>query len=313
MPFGAHVKTRLLRRVFSYIVLLMTKSQAFNHPQADQQNMEDQTHERRFGGVARLYGDDGLKAFSAAHVLVAGLGGVGSWALEALARSGVGEITLMDFDHIAPSNVNRQLHATQENFGKSKVQAMAERLRSINPQIRMNLIDDFLSVDNFYEHLEKHIHHPLFLVLDATDDVKMKIALAAYCEGKKDLGKLGLVSQSKKIAQKIPLILCGGAGGKLDPSRIKATDLSKTTQDPVLSKIRYALRKQYGFSADVKKKMGITAIYSDEPRQGVATGGLACSGYGSAVTVTATFGFIAAAEALKMIKATYLKKSQSLS
>jgi tRNA A37 threonylcarbamoyladenosine dehydratase len=280
------------------------------HKQEQQQQQDQESHiqERRFGGVARLYGDDGLQAFLGAHVLVAGLGGVGSWALEALVRSGVGEITLMDFDHIAPSNVNRQLHATQENFGKSKVQAMAERLVSINPQIKLHLIDEFLTVNNLSEYLGPHIGNPLFVVLDATDDVKMKIALAAYCEGRRNSKELNEPIIQKMKAQKIPLILCGGAGGKLDPSRIQATDLSKTTQDPVLSKIRYALRKQYGFSADAKKKLGITAIYSDEPRQGVASGGLACSGYGSAVTVTATFGFVAAAEALKIIKASYLKQ-----
>ncbi len=280
------------------------------HKQEQQQQQDQESHiqERRFGGVARLYGDDGLQAFLGAHVLVAGLGGVGSWALEALVRSGVGEITLMDFDHIAPSNVNRQLHATQENFGKSKVQAMAERLVSINPQIKLHLIDEFLTVNNLSEYLDPHIGNPLFVVLDATDDVKMKIALAAYCEGRRNSKELNEPIIQKMNAQKIPLILCGGAGGKLDPSRIQATDLSKTTQDPVLSKIRYALRKQYGFSADAKKKLGITAIYSDEPRQGVASGGLACSGYGSAVTVTATFGFVAAAEALKIIKASYLKQ-----
>jgi tRNA A37 threonylcarbamoyladenosine dehydratase len=185
---------------------------------------------------------------------------------------------------------------------------MAERLVSINPQIKLHLIDEFLTVNNLSEYLDPHIGNPLFVVLDATDDVKMKIALAAYCEGRRNSKELNEPIIQKMKAQKIPLILCGGAGGKLDPSRIQATDLSKTTQDPVLSKIRYALRKQYGFSADAKKKLGITAIYSDEPRQGVASGGLACSGYGSAVTVTATFGFVAAAEALKIIKASYLKQ-----
>jgi tRNA A37 threonylcarbamoyladenosine dehydratase len=245
---------------------------------------------RRFGGVARLYGEEGLKAFEQAHVLVAGLGGVGSWAAEALARSAVAEMTLVDFDHIAESNVNRQLHAIEGAFGQSKVNAMAERLLSINPNLKINIIDDFLTPDNLDEHLAKHAANTLFVVLDATDDVKMKIALANYCK------------------KNIPLIICGGAGGKLDPSRISACDLSKTTQDPLLSKIRYTLRKEYGFSSDPKKKLGLTAVYSDEPRQGVASGGLACSGYGSGVTVTASFGFIAAAEVLKVIQQKYLKQ-----
>ena len=292
-PFGAHIKPRLSRRVFSYIVMAMDTNQI-----------------RRFAGVARLYGENGLQTFEKAHVLVAGLGGVGSWAVEALARSGIGELTLMDFDHIAVSNVNRQLHAIEDNFGKSKSEAMAERVRQINPLIKLNIIDEFLTPDNLDAHLHKNAENPYFAVLDATDDVKMKIVLAAYCEGRDELGRARLseqkeqerTKQSNKKSLTIPLIICGGAGGKLDPSRIKAADLAKTTQDPVLSKIRYSLRKQYGFSNDPKKKLGVTAIYSDEPRQGVASGGLSCAGYGSAVTVTATFGFVAAAEVLKLLQ-----------
>lgn len=301
MPFGAHIETRLSRRVFSYIVMPMDANQ-------------DTNQNRRFAGVARLYGESGLKAFEKAHVLVAGLGGVGSWAVEALARSGIGELTLMDFDHIAVSNVNRQLHAIEDNFGKSKSEAMAERVKQINPQIKLNIIDEFLTPDNLDAHLRKNAENPYFAVLDATDDVKMKIALAAYCEGRDELGRARVAKQKElhkeqevtkqndKKALTIPLIICGGAGGKIDPSRIKAADLAKTTQDPVLSKIRYSLRKEYGFSSDPKKKLGVIAIYSDEPRQGVASGGLSCAGYGSAVTVTATFGFVAAAEVLKLLQ-----------
>jgi tRNA A37 threonylcarbamoyladenosine dehydratase len=262
---------------------------------------------RRFAGVARLYGEPGLRAFEKAHVLVAGLGGVGSWAVEALARSGIGELTLMDFDHIAISNVNRQLHAIEDNFGKSKSEAMAERVRQINPSIRLNVIDEFLTPDNLDTHLHKNAENPYFVVLDATDDVKMKIALAAYCEGRDEIGRARSTQQKNQKSSTIALIICGGAGGKLDPSRIKAADLAKTTQDPVLSKVRHALRKEYGFSSDPKKKLGITAIYSDEPRQGVASGGLSCAGYGSAVTVTATFGFVAAAEVLKLLQKQQLK------
>ncbi len=271
---------------------------------------QDTNQNRRFAGVARLYGESGLQAFEKAHVLVAGLGGVGSWAVEALARSGIGELTLMDFDHIAVSNVNRQLHAVEDNFGKSKSEAMAERVRQINPLIKLNVIDEFLTPENLDAHLRTNAENPYFVVLDATDDVKMKIALVAYCEGRDELGRARVAQQkeqeiTKQSAKKsltISLIICGGAGGKLDPSRIKAADLAKTTQDPVLSKIRYSLRKEYGFGSDPKKKLGVTAIYSDEPRQGVASGGLSCAGYGSAVTVTATFGFVAAAEVLKLLQ-----------
>lgn len=267
----------------------------------------DTNQNRRFAGVARLYGEHGLQAFEKAHVLVAGLGGVGSWAVEALARSGIGELTLVDFDHIAVSNVNRQLHAIEDNFGKSKSEAMAERVRQINPLIKLNVIDEFLSPDNLDTHLRKNAENSFFVVLDATDDVKMKIALAAYCESRDEISRNRNAEQGDNKSAVIPVVICGGAGGKLDPSRIKAADLAKTTQDPVLSKIRYALRKEYGFSSDPKKKLGITAIYSDEPRQGVASGGLSCAGYGSAITVTATFGFVAAAEVLKLLQKQQLK------
>ena len=246
---------------------------------------------RRFGGVARLYGEDGYEAFRRSHVLVAGLGGVGSWAAEALARSAIGEITLVDFDHIAPSNVNRQLHAVEGEFGKSKVDAMAQRLKAINPDIKIHAIDDFLTSENMSQILSDR--GDSFAVLDATDDVKMKIALAEFCR------------------KEILLVMCGGAGGKVDPTRIIANDLSKTTQDPLLSKIRYALRKSYGFPSDPKKRFGITAIYSEEPRQGVSSGGLSCSGYGSAVTVTAAFGLAAAAEVLDRIRKNAAKRHRS--
>jgi tRNA A37 threonylcarbamoyladenosine dehydratase len=270
---------------------------------------QDTNQNRRFAGVARLYGEPGLQVFEKAHVLVAGLGGVGSWAVEALTRSGIGELTLMDFDHIALSNVNRQLHAIEDNFGKSKSEAMAERVKQINPNIKLNVIDEFLTLDNLDAHLHKNAENRYFVVLDATDDVKMKIALAAYCEARDDIGRARNVEQSDRKSSTITLVICGGAGGKLDPSRIKAADLAKTTQDPVLSKVRYALRKEYGFSSDPKKKLGITAVYSDEPRQGVASGGLSCAGYGSAVTVTATFGFVAAAEVLKLLQKQQLKST----
>jgi tRNA A37 threonylcarbamoyladenosine dehydratase len=205
--------------------------------------------------------------------------------------------------------VNRQLHAIEDNFGKSKSEAMAERVKQINPNIKLNVIDEFLTPDNLDAHLYKNAENRYFVVLDATDDVKMKIALAAYCEARDEISRARNVEQSDRKSSTISLIICGGAGGKLDPSRIKAADLAKTTQDPVLSKVRYALRKEYGFSSDPKKKLGITVVYSDEPRQGVASGGLSCAGYGSAVTVTATFGFVAAAEVLKLLQKQQLKST----
>lgn len=235
--------------------------------------------DRRFAGVARLYGEDAFRAFGQATVVVIGLGGVGSWAAEALARSAVGHVVLVDFDHIAPSNVNRQLHAIEGSFGKAKVLAMAERLQAINPMIKITMHDVFAEPAN----LEQIIPHNS-LVLDACDDVSAKVALASFCK-----------------TQQIPLVMCGGAGGKVDPTRIQIADLSKTTQDPLLAKIRAQLRKNHSFSRDLKKSMGIQAVYSVEARRGLASGGLECSGYGSGVTVTAGFGFTAAAACLAQI------------
>jgi tRNA A37 threonylcarbamoyladenosine dehydratase len=237
------------------------------------------TADRRFAGVARLYGEDAFTAFGCTTVVVIGLGGVGSWAAEALARSAVGHVVLVDFDHIAPSNVNRQLHAIEGSFGKAKVLAMAERLQAINPTITITMHDVFAEPAN----LEQIIPRGSF-VLDACDDVSAKVALASFCK-----------------SQQISLVMCGAAGGKVDPTRIQIADLSKTTQDPLLAKIRAQLRKNHSFSRDLKKSMGIQAVYSSEARRGTAGGGLECSGYGSGVTVTAGFGFAAAAACLAQI------------
>jgi tRNA A37 threonylcarbamoyladenosine dehydratase len=235
--------------------------------------------ERRFAGVARLYGEDAYLKFTQATVVVVGLGGVGSWAAEALARSAIGHLVLIDFDHIAPSNINRQLHAMEGEFGKTKVSAMAERIRKINPDIQLTLHDAFLAAGNLAKFIPQGAH-----VLDACDDVPAKVALAAYCK-----------------ESQIALVICGGAGGKVNPSAVSATDLSKTVQDSLLAKIRAELRKNHSYSRDLKQPMGIRAVYSQEPRLGKGSGGLACSGYGSAVSVTATFGFVAAAEILTLV------------
>ncbi len=235
--------------------------------------------DRRFAGVVRLYGEDPFAAFGRATVVVIGLGGVGSWAAEALARSAVGHIVLVDFDHIAPSNVNRQLHAIEGSFGKAKVLAMAERLQAINPNMVITMHDVFAQPDNLEQIIPKGSY-----VLDACDDVSAKVALASFCK-----------------TQQIPLVMCGAAGGRVDPTRIQIADLSKTTQDPLLAKIRAQLRKNHSFSRDLKKSMGIQAVYSPETRKSMASGGLECSGYGSAVTVTAGFGFAAAAACLAQI------------
>jgi tRNA A37 threonylcarbamoyladenosine dehydratase len=235
--------------------------------------------ERRLGGVARLYGDVAYAIFQQSHVVVIGLGGVGSWAAEALARSAIGEITLIDYDHVSMSNTNRQLHALDGEFGKSKIEVMAKRLSLINPELKINCIDDFLKPENFQEYLPQGA-----AILDAMDDVASKLALASW------------VHQNK-----VPYVMSGGAGGKLDPSKIEVVDLARTTHDSMLAKIRSSLRQQYGFEKDPKRKMNLRVVYSSEPREGVAGGGLSCAGFGSTVTVTATFGFIAAAEILQQL------------
>jgi tRNA threonylcarbamoyladenosine dehydratase len=235
--------------------------------------------ERRLSGVARLYGDQAYQTLQTQHVAVIGIGGVGSWAAEALARSAIGKMTLIDFDQVSISNTNRQIHALEGEYGKAKISVMAQRLIAINPDIQVEVIDDFLKPENFQTYLNKEMY-----VLDAMDDVPTKIALAAWCK-KND----------------IPLVMSGGAGGKLDPSQATIADLSRATHDPILSKIRAALRKQYGFEKDPKKKMQLRVVFSPEPRLGVSQGGLSCSGYGSSVMVTATFGLIAAAEIVRQI------------
>jgi len=240
-------------------------------------NLED----RRFGGVSRLYGLELRERFGQATVVVAGLGGVGSWAAEALARTGIGHLVLIDLDHVAESNTNRQLHALEGEYGKAKVQAMSERIRQINPEIILTSYDEFLEPDN----LDVLIPANAF-VLDATDSVQTKIALAVWAR-KDDRA----------------LVMCGAAGGKSDPTSVRCDDLSKTEQDALLAKVRQGLRQDHGFSRNLKRKIGIRAIYSHEPRAGASSGGLACSGYGSTVMVTAACGLAAAAEILNLIAA----------
>jgi tRNA threonylcarbamoyladenosine dehydratase len=280
--------------------------------------------ERRFGGVTRLYGESGLAKLQAAHVVVIGIGGVGSWAAEALARNAVGHITLIDLDNVAESNFNRQLHALDGNIGKPKIWAMRERILQINPRCKVQEIEDFISPDNITQLLDFNGD----CMLDCIDDAKAKIALAAFCKTKQ-----------------IPLVMSGGAGGRLDPTRIKTADLSAVTGDKLLAKVRNQLRRDYHFpkATNTKKsaKFGISCVYSDEqvrhpdamcaieyasdihsdaleanihkgssdaknaradsPAKNSAITGLNCAGYGSSVCVTAPFGFIAASLVLQHI------------
>ena len=238
--------------------------------------------ERRFGGVRRLYGDLALQCFQAAHVCVVGVGGVGSWAVEALARNAIGRLTLVDLDNIAESNFNRQLHALEGDIGKAKITAMAERIEQINPACKVLQIEEFITPENVQELLGNTRFDG---IIDAIDDAKAKAALAAWCR-----------------AQKLPLVMAGGAGGRFDATRMKTADLARASGDRLLSKVRNLLRREYGFPKGEKSKFGISCIYSDEPiarpdrcedEEGTLSG-LSCAGYGSSVCVTAPFGFAAA-------------------
>lgn len=255
---------------------------------------------RRFGGINRLYGSAALGRLAQSRAVVIGIGGVGSWAAEALARSGIGHLTLVDLDHVAESNFNRQLHALESTQGQAKVEAMAERIAQINPHCTVHCVDDFLTPENVAEMIGSD---PKTLVLDAMDQVAAKVALIAWCKRHKQT-----------------VVTCGAAGGKLRGESVQVADLSETTQDPLLAKVRTGLRRDHRFpagqlkpasagksSGNKKTRFGIQAVYSTEAvkrpvQEGDScapfdpTGGapLACAGYGSLVTVTAVFGMVAA-------------------
>ncbi|WP_373885661.1 tRNA threonylcarbamoyladenosine dehydratase [Snodgrassella alvi] len=236
-------------------------------------------YQRRFGGIARLYGEDCLQRFASAHVCVVGVGGVGSWAIEALARSGIGALTLIDLDNVAESNINRQLPALISLIGKPKVEALAERIADINPECQVTCIEDFVDTDN----LSQIFSQPFDFVIDAIDQVRVKAAMAAFF-----------------ITQHQSFIVSGGAGGQKDAALIQRADLSRVTNDRMLANMRYTLRKRHGFSRQPTDKMHIPCIYSSEnitlPQAGIcnteqtAPQGLSCAGYGAAMVVTASFG-----------------------
>ena len=250
----------------------------------------DSLSSRRFGGIARLYGDSALQRFHQAHVCVVGVGGVGSWAVEALARSGIGRLTLIDLDNVAESNVNRQLHALTGDFGKAKVSALHERILQINPACQVVEIEDFVTEEN----LPDLFSDGFDFVIDAIDQVRVKAAMAAYF-----------------VQHKQPFILSGGAGGQKNPALIQTADLSKVTHDPLLANLRYTLRKHHGFSRNTADKMRVPCVYSTEnitpPQSGEACAadaapqGLSCAGYGASMLVTASFGLYCAQAAIDHI------------
>lgn len=252
--------------------------------------------ERRFGGVSRLYGASAFERFQRAHVCVIGIGGVGAWTVEALARTAIGRLTLIDPDHLAESNINRQVHALTHELGKSKVQAMAERIQAINPHCQVTGVETFLTAENVGELLADSFDY----VVDAIDSTQAKAALIAYCR-----------------RQRIRVVCIGAAGGQRDPGRIRVDDLARTTEDPLLSKVRARLRREHGFPREPGKKFGIDCVYSTEPLsypsaeggvcyerpEDAGLHGLNCAGFGSSVCVTASFGLRAAAQVLDKLKA----------
>jgi tRNA A37 threonylcarbamoyladenosine dehydratase len=246
--------------------------------------------ERRFGGIARLYGERALERFRKAHVCVIGVGGVGSWIVEALARSAIGRLTLIDLDNVAESNINRQIQALTPTIGMPKIEALKARIAQINPFCEVTLVEDFIDLDNIPQMVAPGKYDYVF---DAIDSVKAKAGLIAHCRD-----------------HAIPLVVIGGAGGQADPTKIEVRDLARTEQEPLLKKVRKILRAQYGFAKGEKHKYHIDAVFSMEPLRYPEAGeaceidansitGLNCAGFGSSMVVTATFGMVAAGHMLR--------------
>ena len=251
--------------------------------------------EERFGGIARLYGVAQAERIAQARIAVVGIGGVGSWAVEALARSGVGTLILQDMDDLCITNTNRQIHAMQGTYGQAKVEVMAERIRLINPAVQVEPLLSFYTVS----HPERLFDTAPDIVIDAIDSMRPKAHLIAEC-----------------YKRGIPIITCGGAGGRIDAACITMADLARTCGDNMLSQLRKTLRKEYGFPLHDKcPDIGIPCVYSPEKprfprcdgsvsceREPGQKGGIGCaSGFGSATHVTGTFGFLMAGAALKLL------------
>lgn len=253
---------------------------------------------QRFGGIGRLYGVSALEKLARAHMVVIGIGGVGSWTAEALARSGVGQLTLIDLDDICITNTNRQIHALVDTVGEIKVAEMAARLQQINPEISVRTHEDFIASDNFAEMLDPE-RGQIDIVIDAIDNARVKAALIAYCK-----------------ARKLRVITVGSAGGKKNPAEILSADLGRTHNDPMLAKVRQHLYRFHNFQKSRKRQFGVDAIYSAEPMVYPQPDGEVCQqkstmqdgvkldcsgGYGAATMVTGTFGFLAASRAIERL------------
>ena len=259
-----------------------------------------ESYQQRFGGIARLYGNSGLEALHRGHFVVVGIGGVGSWAAEALARTGLGAITLIDLDDICITNSNRQIHTLVDTIGQPKTAILAERLKGINPEITVQIIDDFAEPENIAELIGPEPQ----VVIDAIDASYAKAALIAHCR-----------------RQKQQVITVGSAGGRTDPSQVTVGDLHRTVKDSLLSRVRTRLRSKYNFPKDPKRNMRVQAVFSTEQMKYPTPDGEVCQrkvqmesgvkldcsgGFGSATMVTATFGMVAAAKAVER----YLERTE---
>lgn len=251
----------------------------------------------RFAGIDRLYGLGSTARLAGRHVCVVGLGGVGSWGVEAFARSGVGRLTLIDADEVCVSNTNRQLHALDGQFGRGKAEVLAERCRAINPAIEVGTIASFLTPSNLTELLDQGYD----LVLDACDSFRSKVELIAWCR-----------------RRKLPVIVVGSAGGRTDPTQIRLRDLSRTEHDALLALIRKKLRAEFNFPKNKDRYFGVTAVYSLENVQYPQADGSVCgtrpalgpdaalkldcgAGLGAATHVTGAFAFAAVAKAMELL------------
>lgn len=250
-------------------------------------------YDERFGGLRRLYGEAAYCLLPRLHMVVIGLGGVGSWSAEALARTGIGRITLIDYDTVAKSNINRQLVGLTKTLDQKKSGVMQTRIHEINPDCQINVIDDFINSANLADYLSAARGYDY--VIDAIDSIRFKTEMIAHCK-----------------RNKLPIITTGGAGGVTDPALVHVADLSKTYNDALAAKVRNNLRSRYGFSKNPQRRFGVECVFSSQhklyPKEdgsvshqkpGIHGVNLDCRfGYGSSVTVTATFGMLAASRAI---------------
>lgn len=245
-------------------------------------------YEQRFGGIGRLYGVVERERLRQSHICVIGIGGVGSWAVEGLARSGIGKITMIDMDDICVTNINRQIHALTGSIGQLKTEAMKERVMLINPECQVTIIDDFISAENMALYLNRDYDY----VIDAIDSVRNKAAMIAYCK-----------------RNKIKIITVGGAGGQTDPRQIQIADLSRTIQDSLAAKVRSILRKEFHFTQNPRRKFGVDCVYSTQPLIFPKMSGscevsatMNCTnGFGAVTMITATFGFFAVSRVIEKL------------